>query len=110
MDTKTLNEMFDMPKPDIEANIPVMEQVALWATGVAVHNSETGQHCPDFSCCIPELASPLASRLRFKQAVADGRMLLASGLMKEYMTKLHAHYGINVIFMDIANVYGCVLN
>ena len=110
MEMKTLNDMFDMPEPDIKANIPIDQQIALWTTGVSVHNHVTGQHCPDFSCCIPSLASPIKDRIRFKNAVVDGRLLLMAGLMKQFMTALHEYYGINVVFMDISQAYDFVLN
>jgi hypothetical protein len=31
------------------------EQLELWLAGNSVHNPDTDECCPDFSCCVPEL-------------------------------------------------------
>jgi len=110
MEMQSLSDLFNMPNPAIKANIPINQQIALWATGVSVHNPITGRHCPDFSCCIPALASPMADREKFEKSIMDGRNLLTAGLLRKFLAALHDHYGVCIVFRDISEVYGYKLN
>ena len=40
-------------------------QLALWVKGVSAHNGETGQCCPDYSCCEPALLAPEEERITY---------------------------------------------
>lgn len=52
------------------------EQLQLWLKGDSQHMGEksTGQCCPDFSCCRPELIAPIEERQAFVLADESGRM------------------------------------
>ncbi len=43
------------------------EQIAEWVKGNPIHNQETDECCPDFSCCTGKIA-PKAVRERFAKA------------------------------------------
>jgi hypothetical protein len=44
------------------------EQLALWVSGESIHNSSRDECCPDFSCCNPEIRTPIEERRRFASA------------------------------------------
>jgi hypothetical protein len=44
------------------------EQLQRWVDGESVHSSLTGECCPDFSCCRPELLSTPEFRIAFQEA------------------------------------------
>lgn len=48
------------------------EQLKLWLEGTSVHNPETDECCPDFSCCAPALQASNEERARFCAAWAAG--------------------------------------
>lgn len=48
-----------------------LEQLNLWVSGESVHNSETDECCPDFSCCQPKLLAEESVRKRFQQAYEE---------------------------------------
>lgn len=46
----------------------VERQLERWVAGDPVHNSETDECCPDFSCCRPDLIWPVEDRRKFAEA------------------------------------------
>lgn len=52
------------------------EQLQSWLKGNSQHMGDkgTGQCCPDFSCCRPELLAPIEERQAFVLADERGRM------------------------------------
>ena len=42
------------------------EQMEKWVNGVSIHNLERDECCPDFSCCNPSSAAPIAQRILFR--------------------------------------------
>jgi len=42
------------------------EQMHRWCAGESVHNDTRDECCPDFSCCRPDLAWPMADRELFR--------------------------------------------
>lgn len=42
-----------------------IEQLDKWLAGDSIHNDETDECCPDFSCCMPELLADKQSRQLF---------------------------------------------
>lgn len=69
----------------------VDEQLALWRRGVNTHNPERDECCPDFSCCQPELARPLAERETFCQSDKEKQL----ELMSQYLGALIVHAGVS---------------
>lgn len=65
------------------ARMTFNQQLVLWVKGQSIHNGETpesGQCCPDFSCCIPSLKWDLPSRLAFLEGSDEVReRLLLNG-------------------------------
>jgi len=51
------------------------EQLDEWVKGNSIHNETTGECCPDFSCCSPELAIPIEQRILFQKN--DGNVRFA---------------------------------
>ena len=52
-----------------------IEQLDKWCDGESIHNGETSDEgicCPDFSCCTPEIVTPIEIRKRFRKAFVDG--------------------------------------
>lgn len=50
------------------AGMTPKEQCELWVQGKSVHDDETDECCPDFSCCHPELLVDLETRQIFYAA------------------------------------------
>lgn len=44
------------------------KQLELWVSGQSVHNSRTGDCCPDFSCCRPEFEWNIKAKKKFAEA------------------------------------------
>lgn len=49
------------------------EQLAEWCKGNSIHNESTGECCPDFSCCDPNLGIPIQQRILFRDSGEDVR-------------------------------------
>jgi len=49
----------------------IQKQLREWLKGNSIHNVESDECCPDFSCCGGDLA-PLEARQRFAKAVEEG--------------------------------------
>jgi hypothetical protein len=69
------------------------EQLRRWAAGDPVCPSTTGECCPDFSCCRPNLLWPEEKRRSFVQADQRGRDAMLAGALSALITDagLHAH-------------------
>ena len=50
------------------------DQLEAWLKGKPYHNHESGECCPDFSCCQPVLLAPLHEREAFVRLDEKGRM------------------------------------
>lgn len=48
------------------------EQLERWVVGESVHNDESGECCPDFSCCQPRLLASKEERKAFAEADRRG--------------------------------------
>lgn len=48
------------------------EQLKMWLEGTSVHNPDTDECCPDFSCCAPALQASDEERAQFCAAWANG--------------------------------------
>jgi hypothetical protein len=46
-------------------NNRILYQLSQWASGISVHNDIDNMCCPDFSCCNPEIVTPLEKRMEF---------------------------------------------
>jgi hypothetical protein len=58
------------PKPKGQRMTPE-RQLELWVRGESVHNDERAECCPDFSCCEPQNAWPIAKRIKFAEAFVN---------------------------------------
>lgn len=63
------------------------EQLELWLDGKSVHNIETDECCPDFSCCRPELLAPIEIREIFVKAYGQGNENVTNRLLMEFLDK-----------------------
>jgi len=48
------------------------EQLYEWVKGNSIHNDETEECCPDFSCCNKNVSTPKDVRERFAKAYYEG--------------------------------------
>lgn len=56
------------------------EQVDLWVEGKPVHNDETDECCPDFSCCGTPIVDK-ETRIKFKNADPKEREVMLCGFL-----------------------------
>lgn len=57
------------------------EQLTLWCDGISKCPNSNNECCPDFSCCNPRLAWPLAQRKAFREAIFLGNHELAEKML-----------------------------
>lgn len=78
-------------KPGVRsASMAPEEQVDRWARGESVHNTWTGECCPDFSCCNLSVSTPIEVRRRFQDATEEQR----HGMLMMFLgAAIDAHYG-----------------
>ena len=50
----------------------IIEQLNEWVKGNSVHNEESGECCPDFSCCNEKMKTPKVQRELFLKAYKEG--------------------------------------
>lgn len=58
------------------------EQLKAWVAGQSVHNPDTDECCPDFSCCVTELQAPQEERSAFFGAWERGDV----AIMERFLT------------------------
>lgn len=65
------------------------DQLATWFAGTPEHHGERGtarSRCvPDFSCCRPDLLSPVLVRLRFIEGSKETRRLMVDTFMRRVL-------------------------
>lgn len=44
------------------------EQLNKWVNGQSIHNNIDEECCPDFSCCLPDVNTPIKIRKKFADA------------------------------------------
>jgi len=68
------------------------KQLELWLKGTSRHDYESGQCCPDFSCCNPELLASETERKLFYDAYYRGdeeqKTMLLCGFLGALMAAL----------------------
>jgi hypothetical protein len=84
--------------PD-ERKPPRDEQLILWASGESVCPNASGECCPDFSCCVPELGFPIEKRLKFVESdqVTREKMMmgaLGAAIAHAITAKVHITRGV----------------
>ena len=60
------------------------EQLKLWVEGKSVHNQESNECCPDFSCCQPQLLAPKHERKAFLVAYQKKDEKTKMGMLIEF--------------------------
>lgn len=65
-------------------------QLLQWRHGQPMHNRETNECCPDFSCCDPLLLAPEHERLTFYTAVCREEDALVDQLLMGFLGRLIA--------------------
>lgn len=64
------------------------EQLDLWVEGNSVHNQETNECCPDFSCCVPSINTSQDRKLKFQDAYLQGKDDVVESLLMEFLNNL----------------------
>ena len=72
--------------------ITVEEQLDRWVNGDSVHNLSRGECCPDFSCCNPELQTPVEVRRKFAKAAPAER----DAMLGKFLGAMLKNYGMKV--------------
>lgn len=67
------------------------EHLKLWLEGTSVHNDETDECCPDFSCCAPALQAPAEERAAFCAAWAAGDVSEMERLLEKFKERGEAY-------------------
>jgi hypothetical protein len=65
-----------------------LEQLEEWVKGNSVHNSEHGQCCPDFSCCVKEITTSVGEKLVFLDAFKQGDTDATDGMLMMFLSQL----------------------
>ena len=71
------------------------EQLRLWLTGKSVHNIETNECVPDFSCCIPSCEASLEDKLTFCDAWVEERYDIISGMTAIFLSNMIVARGLD---------------
>lgn len=64
------------------------EQLKMWKAGISVHNMETDECCPDFSCCKPECAATAEERVRYVSAHVSGDKTVLHPMIGRFIGKV----------------------
>lgn len=73
------------------------EQLDAWVKGDPIHigDGETGQCCPDFSCCTPETLAPEYERIAFYNADEATRM----SMLGTFLARAFENHGNKKIYI-----------
>lgn len=74
-----------------------IEQIRLWVDGESVHNDETDECCPDFSCCKPENIASVEERKAFLQATLDGDESKRMGMLGMFLSKALSDKKVHIV-------------
>lgn len=66
-------EIAESPFAGMSEEESIAFQLRCWAEGNSVHNLLRDECCPDFSCCFPEMSTPLEVRKSFVGASPEVR-------------------------------------
>ena len=72
----------------IHKHMKPTEQVNLWVKGHSMHNPVTEDCCPDFSCCIPSIETPLETKLQYQEALENDDEPAMRRLLFSFVTEL----------------------
>lgn len=64
------------------------EQLKRWRDGESLHNIETDECCPDFSCCKPELKADQATRNAYYNAWESKNHSLVTEFLMGFLSAL----------------------
>ncbi len=67
-------------------------QTQEWLKGNSIHNTEYGECCPDFSCCVPEMKASDEERRKFVDHPE-----LRDEMLAMFLGRMLRHEGCNVI-------------
>lgn len=63
------------------------EQIIEWVKGNSLCPNDSGECCPDFSCCQPELLADEVTRIAFSNGTKETRNSLLGGFLGFAMEK-----------------------
>lgn len=67
-----------------------LEQLEQWVSGNSVHDSERGQCCPDFSCCVKEIVTSTEEKQTFFDAFKQGNTGITDNMLMMFLSQLLA--------------------
>ena len=76
------------------------EQLKLWVEGTPEHCDATGECCPDFSCCKPELLASEDERRVFAEAVATSNEDLKMQMLGNFLRRAFEKHRVHVAGED----------
>ena len=66
------------------------EQLELWVAGNSVHNPDSDECCPDFSCCVTSLQAPQEERKAFFAAWENGEVDIMESFLNAFRRRAEA--------------------
>lgn len=75
----------------------IEKQTELWVNGLSIHNEDSDECCPDFSCCRPHLIAPIEERLSFQHAVLMGDEKTKNSLLMVFLSRMLTDQGFKVM-------------
>ena len=64
-----------------------IDQLEFWIGGLSLHNEETGDCCPDFSCCNPKLHAPKHERINFTRFWKEGNIAPCEIMLMNFLER-----------------------
>lgn len=68
-------------------------QLQNWVNGRSFHNHTTDEHCPDFSCCIPEIETPLTEKIKFREAFSSDDDIVQAQMLLVFIGRALPYLG-----------------
>ena len=72
------------------------EHIDRWVSGESVHNKEKDMCCPDFSCCIDGINTPVEIKERFAEAYKSNNDIVLLELLDDFLSGALKTIGIEI--------------
>ena len=73
------------------------EQLKMWRVGISMHNLETDECCPDFSCCKPWCKASDDDRRKYCAAYAAGETAVVNTMLGQFLRRAYPQLSIDVL-------------
>lgn len=69
-----------------------LEQLNEWVKGNSIHNTESGECCPDFSCCNSDVNTDIETRKMFRKAYIERNEELVIAILSGFLGEATSGY------------------